>query len=182
MAGIGPTVAMELAKFNKGLAKYKKIVGKDFQKGLRYISIKLTDNIRLDSPVDTGEFRAGWVPALRGMGQSAPVAAAPYTKKTSTEVARAQARGLKSCKWRTNLMSPSADVDQNDFYFWVENRTAHGVFLEYGVRRKGLRGTKHKESHAYLAVTRQGKKKGFVRANVKKAHANLEAWIKKGAA
>lgn len=119
------TVAQHLADFNRACDDYLKQVEGDTGVFIRKQAIVLVKEVVLKAGVETGRYRAAWLPFLWRMG---------IQVELRGNDAAAQAEGIRLGRYKYKFKGPQV-------FAWIQNRVFYATYLEYGTKYfKGYQG------------------------------------------
>jgi len=157
-------ISANLTELNRALQKYAKKFNVNLGKAVKAMSLEIIGDIINESPVDTGRFRAGWIPFANKYGAHHQLRSSPTTKVKPLKVRMAQQEGLSSCRYKANFSGETPIAD-------VTNNVKYGIFLETGVRRRG------KGKKPQVGGSKQAKP-GWIAAIIKRHYKNIKSYLK----
>ncbi len=163
----GWTVKAHMVKFNVALVEYAKRFNKDHGEMIEWAALETVTRIEKRAPVQTGRYRAGWLPFLWANNKTAPFKSAPGAKGT----AKARQEGVRACKYKSKFKGDKP-------YATITNAVRYGPYLEYGVRARALHGTKIKPGQRLYSVSKRSGR-GHVRMSIAEVYRSIKAKLRK---
>jgi hypothetical protein len=169
----GWTVKANMDAFNISLEAYGKKFLREQGTIIKWAATETVSRIEKSCPVDTGRYRAGWLPFLWSNKISAALNARGGGGGHKGRIARQE--GVRACKFKTK-----AGIREVKPYAEVTNNVRYGPYLEYGVRPKAQHGTAFRSGQRTFSVSkRMGK--GHVKRAIQDVHRGIKAKLKRGA-